>query len=76
MCCKGSFIEVVKLKILRLGEDLDLSDLSDWYLQEGGRKVKINERDVIMEAEVQMMPLLALKLEGDQKPRNRVTFRS
>jgi len=29
-------------------------------------KVKINERDVIMEAEVQMMPLLAFKMEEDQ----------
>lgn len=39
-------------------------------MKEGGRRIRVKEGDVTMEAEVRAMYLLALKMEGGRELRN------
>ena len=49
---KREFADVIKLKILRWG---DYPGLSRWTLQERGRRVRVRERDTMVETEVREM---------------------
>lgn len=44
------------------------------YIKEGGRRVRVKEGDLTMEAEVRVIHLLALKMEGGHERRHVVSL--